>query len=215
MIFKNRREAGNLLVSKLMQYKNNKKAVVVAIPRGGLPLGYIIARSLVLPLEIVLTKKIGHPLHKEFAIGAVSMTGSVLSDAANDVSLDYIEEETERIRAILKKRHHFFYDYNKPLNLKNKTIILVDDGVATGQTLLASIQLIAKQNPSQIVVALPVGPSSTIETIQQIPEVTETICLNIPHDFRAVGQFYKEFDQVSDEEALLYLREANMKLAAK
>lgn len=215
MIFNNRTEAGSLLALKLIQYKNKKEAVVVAIPRGGLPLGYTIARSLGLPLEIVLAKKIGHPLHKEFAIGAVSMTGRILSDASIDVSMEYIEKETERIRDILRQRHNFFYDNKDPLSLEDKIVILVDDGVATGQTLLASIQLIAKKNPSKIVVALPVGPSSTIRKIEHIAEVTETICLSTPRDFKAVGQFYKEFEQVSDYEALKYLNKANKKLVKK
>ena len=215
MNFNNREEAGSLLALKLIKYKNNKEAVVVAIPRGGLPLGFTIAKYLALPLEIVLTKKIGHPLHKEFAIGAVSMTGRILSEASIDVSNDYVEMETERIKGILKQRHKFFYGNKEPLSFKDKLVILVDDGVATGQTLMASIQLIAKQNPSQIVVALPVGPSSTILKIKHIPEVTETICLSTPRDFKAVGQFYKEFDQVSDDEALKYLNKANEKLATK
>ena len=215
MIFNNRTEAGNLLATKLTQYQKNQKAVVVAIPRGGLPVGYTIAKYLGLPLEIVLVKKIGHPLHKEFAIGAVSIIGSILSDSSNDVSIEYIEEETERIRDILKQRHKFFYGNKVPLSLKDKIVIVVDDGVATGQTLIASIQLIAKQNPSQIVVALPVGPTSTIDEINQIPEVTKTICLNMPYDFRAVGQFYNEFNQVSDNEALLYMKKANQEVVTK
>jgi len=209
MIFNDRTEAGTLLATKLTKFRNNKDAVIVAIPRGGLPIGYTVAKNLGLPLEIVLTKKIGHPFHKEFAIGAVSLTGRILSNDANDISMEYIEQETERIRDILKQRHNYYYGKKKPIILKDKIVIVVDDGVATGQTLMASIQLIADQKPSQIVVALPVGPPSTINKINNMPNVTKTICLKTPYDFRAVGLYYHEFEQVSDEEALRYLKEAN------
>ena len=209
-MFKDRTDAGLLLVKKLSHYHNNKDAVVVTIPRGGIPLGYVISKGLHLPLEIVLSKKIGHPLHKEFAIGAVTLTDRILSDAANDVSRMYIEEETSRIRTILKERQDGYYDTRKPISFKNKIVIVVDDGVATGNTLMSSIKLIEKQKPSQIIVALPVGPPSVIEKIKNIPYVNDTICLLVPEKFRAVGQFYKNFDPIKDNEVVTLLEKANM-----
>ena len=208
-MFKDRTDAGLLLVKKLSNYHNNKDAVVVTIPRGGIPLGYVIAKGLHLPLELVLSKKIGHPLHKEFAIGAVTLTDRILSDAANDVSRMYIEAETSRIRTILKERQDGYYDTRKPISFKNKIVIVVDDGVATGNTLMSSIKLIEKQKPSQIIVALPVGPPSVIEKIKNIPSVNDTICLLVPENFRAVGQFYKNFDPIKDNEVVTLLEKAN------
>ena len=208
-MFKDRTDAGLLLVKKLSNYHNNKDAVVVTIPRGGIPLGYVIAKGLHLPLELVLSKKIGHPLHKEFAIGAVTLTDRILSDAANDISRIYIEEETSRIRTILKERQDGYYDTRKPISFKNKIVIVVDDGVATGNTLMSSIKLIEKQKPSQIIVALPVGPPSVIEKIKKLPYVNDTICLLVPENFRAVGQFYKNFDPIKDNEVVTLLEKAN------
>ena len=208
-MFKDRTDAGLLLVKKLSNYHNNKDAVVVTIPRGGIPLGYVISKGLHLPLELVLSKKIGHPLHKEFAIGAVTLTDRILSDAANDISRMYIEEETSRIRTILKERQDGYYDTRKPISFKNKIVIVVDDGVATGNTLMSSIKLIEKQKPSQIIVALPVGPPSVIEKIKNIPYVNDTICLLVPENFRAVGQFYKNFDPIKDNEVVTLLEKAN------
>lgn len=211
-MFKNRIEAGEQLANKLLEYKNDKKAIVVTIPRGGLPIGHIIAKKLSLPLEIVLSKKIGHPLHKEFAIGAVTLNDILLSEDARDISNSYIDNETSRIRAILKQRQDMYYGVSTPTNLKDKTVILVDDGVATGQTLISSINLIHQQQPSQIIVALPVGPPSVITKINNMSSVKNTICLLTPSNFQAVGQFYKEFYQVDDSEVIRLLKEANQKI---
>jgi len=211
-MFKDRTDAGLLLAKALSHYHNNKDAVVVTIPRGGIPIGYVISKELHLPLDIVLSKKIGHPLHKEFAIGAVTLNDRVLSDTADHVSHMYIEEETNRIRAILKKRRDGYYDTRKPISFKNKIVIVVDDGVATGNTLISSIKLIEKQKPSQIIVALPVGPPSVIEKIKNIPYVNDTICLLVPANFHAVGQFYKNFNQVNDNEVVRLLKKANNNL---
>lgn len=208
-MFKDRIEAGEQLVNKLLEFKNNKNAVVVTIPRGGLPIGHIIAKKLSLPLEIVLSKKIGHPLHKEFAIGAVTLNDILLSEDARDISNSYIDNETIRIRAILKQRQDMYYGVRTPANLKDKTVILVDDGVATGQTLISSINLIHQQKPSQIIVALPVGPPTVIAKINNMSSVKNTICLLTPSNFQAVGQFYKEFYQVDDSEVIRLLKEAN------
>ena len=119
-MYRDRNEAGNLLALKLGKY-NKTDAVVLAIPRGGIPLGFIVSEKLNLPLEVVLSKKIGHPLHKEYAIGAVTLKSSILSEAATDISPLYIEEETENIRSLLKKRYKDYYGNRKPLKLKGKT----------------------------------------------------------------------------------------------
>lgn len=208
-MFKDREEAGNLLAEKLVKYSNQKDVVVVTIPRGGVPIGYLIAQKINAPLEIVLSKKIGHPYNKEYAIGAVTSESIILSDAANEVSKVYIDSETEKIRELLKKRYQQYYGKKNPINFKNKTVILIDDGVATGNTMISSIQLIAMQKPSKLIVALPVAPPSAFNKIKNMPEVTEVICLIVESAFSAVGQFYEAFYQVNDEEVIDLLNKSN------
>ena len=214
-MFTNREDTGSLLAEKLIKFSNNKDAVIVAIPRGGVPVGYVIAKKLNLPLEIVLSKKIGHPLHKEYAIGAVTLKGRVLSDTASNVSKIYLEEETQHIRELLKQRYNLYYADRVPLKLKDLIVIIVDDGVATGNTLISSIKLIQQEQPLKIVVALPVAPPSALKRIEELPSVDEIICLLTPKDFRAVGQFYRDFNQVKDEVVIQLLKEANDKSNAK
>ena len=208
-MFRNRTEAGILLADKLKNYKYNKDAIIVTIPRGGVPVGYAMATKLHLPLEIVLSKKIGHPLHKEFAIGAVTLHDRILSPDSDNILKDYLDRETKKIRDLLQWRHETYYGSHAPISLKNKIIILADDGVATGHSLISCIKLIEKQNPAKIIIALPVGPPSVINKINNISSVNETICLLTPYDFYAVGQFYKEFDQVDDKEVIELLKKAN------
>lgn len=208
-MFVNRNEAGNLLAKELVNYYNNVNAIIVTIPRGGVPVGYSISKKLNLPLEIVLSKKIGHPSNKEYAIGSVTLESRILSDLISGISKLYIDEETERVRAILKQRYQQYYKVKEPLTLKDKIVILVDDGVATGNTLMSSIKLIQLQQPLSIIVALPVAPSSALKKIKELPNVENTICLLTPTNFRAVGQFYENFNQVSDTEVIKLLKEAN------
>lgn len=199
MIFQDRIEAGNLLAEKLMAYKD-KNAVVLAIPRGGVPVGYIIANKLNLPLEVVLSKKIGHPFHKEFAIGAVTQKSRILSEAADQVSKDYIEEETKRIRTLLAQRYREYYGDKEPLELFGRILIIVDDGIATGNTILSTIEMLHQEKPLKIVVAIPVSSLSALQLLQNTPFIDEVVCLSAPANFRAVGQFYENFDQVDDRE---------------
>lgn len=208
-MFKNREEAGTLLYKELKAYTNNKNCVIVAIPRGGVPLGNHIAKKLNLPLEVVLSKKIGHPFHKEYAIGAVTLKNRILSEAAAEVSRVYIDEETGQIRDLLQRRHDYYYGNKSPIALNDKIVIVVDDGVATGNTLISSIKFIQQQEPAEIIVALPVAPSSAIKKIKKLPFVTHTICLLEPRNFHAVGQFYEDFSQVNDDEVMRLLNEAN------
>ncbi len=211
-MFKNREEAGILLADKLVNYSNKKDTVIVAIPRGGVPVGYQICKKLNLPLEIVLSKKIGHPFNKEYAIGAVTLDSYILSEAVPGISNKYIEKEIKKIRGILKQRQQLFYGSKKTINLKNKTIIIVDDGVATGNTLIASIELIKIAAPIKIIVALPVAPPSALKSIKALSAVYMTICLLEPRSFQAVGQFFEEFKQVDDTQVIDLLKRANANL---
>ena len=208
-MFQDRTDAGMQLAEKLTFYKD-QDVVVLAIPRGGLPLGAIVAKALNAPLDVALIKKIGHPYNKEYAIGAVSLESVITSDTLN-ISKSYIEEETSRIRELLSKRYQEYYKKGKPHDLKDKVVIIVDDGIATGNTLLATVELVYKQKPRSIVIAIPVAPPSSINKLENSSYVNEVICLETPHNFMAVGQFYEEFDAVSDEEAIQILQETNKK----
>lgn len=208
-MFLNREEAGKLLAERLLKYSDHKGAIIIAIPRGGVPVGYAVAKKLHLPLDIVLSKKIGHPYNKEYAIGAVTLKNKILSDAAYEVSEDYIEYETEHIWDILKQQHKLYYGDKRPLILKDKIVIVVDDGVATGNTLISCVQLINQQEPSQIIVALPVAPRSAVKRIKELSIVNAVVCLGQPLGFQAVGQYYEDFGQTTDQEVMQLLKKAN------
>lgn len=203
MMFTDRLDAGKQLAKKLLKFKN-ENIVVLAIPRGGLPIGAIISKALKAPLDVALTKKIGHPYHKEFAIGAVSLEDIVLTDDKG-IAQDYLDKEINRIRKKLGERKGEYYKHRTPVNLKDKTVIIVDDGIATGNTLLATVALVTKQDPNIIVVAIPVAPESSIAKFKNHPNVNEIICLLVPYNFKAVGQFYERFEQVSDQDAIALL----------
>lgn len=213
-MFEDRTEAAILLAKELHHLKG-ENTVVLAIPRGGLPLGAIIAKELEVPLDIVLTKKIGHPSNKEYAIGAVSLKNSVLGFGSDSVSEEYLIDEIDSVRETLKKRLQKFYLNVSPQNLKNKTVIIVDDGIATGNTILVTIELVYNENPAKIIIAVPVAPPSAIQKLKRSPYVDEVICLEEPYDFNAVGNHYRNFDQVSDKEAIYLLEEANSALKKK
>ena len=206
-MFKDRTEAGIKLAEKLYHLKD-ENVVVLAIPRGGLPLGAIVAKAIHAPLDVALTKKIGHPYNKEYAIGAVSLDSRILSNAM-EASEQYIEKETKRIREVLSKRRDQYYKNSYPQDVKDKIVVIVDDGIATGNTILATIELVHKKEPSKIIVAIPVAPPSAIEKLNNSPFVDEVVCLNTPHNFRAVGQFYDEFYTVTDQHAIKILEECN------
>lgn len=208
-MFTNRKEAGNLLANKLLEYRNQESVLIVTIPRGGVPVGAAIAKKLNAPIEIVLSKKIGHPSNKEYAIGAVTLKSTVINNNIHDVSKTYIEEETQVIRKLLQKRYQNYYGNKKPTSFKNKIIIVVDDGVATGNTLISSIELIEMENPSEIIVALPVAPKEALKKISSLTTVTKMVCLSTPVIFNAVGQFYINFNQVSDKEVIDLLNESD------
>ena len=207
-MFADRIEAGLYLADKLKKYKN-KPGVVLAVPRGGVPLGYIIARELNMPMEVILTKKIGHPTNPEYAIGAVSMTEKIIVPHAG-VSEEYIEKETEKIRKKLRENYVKFMGDKKPAELADKIVILVDDGIATGNTLISTISMLRKRNPAKIVVAVPVAPKSAVAKLSKM--VDELVIPLIPEDFHGVGAFYEDFEQVSDEDVLGYLDKLNNNL---
>ncbi|NND15723.1 MAG: phosphoribosyltransferase [Eudoraea sp.] len=204
-MFEDRTDAGHQLAEALLKFKE-ENVVVIAIPRGGLPLGAIVAKALNAPLDVALSKKIGHPINREYAIGAVSLTNRVLSDTRS-ISEVYLEEETRRIRSVLKKRHDQYYQNRTPVSLAGKTVILVDDGVATGNTLRVTATLVQSQKPEKTIAAIPVAPPSAIHNMEASKDIDQVICLHSPTFFHAVGQYYEKFQQVSDAEAIQILEE--------
>ncbi|HVZ56340.1 MAG TPA: phosphoribosyltransferase family protein [Chitinophagaceae bacterium] len=200
-MFKDRMEAGMALTEKLKKYKK-EEGLVLAVPRGGVPIAYVVAKELGFPLDIVLTKKIGHPANKEYAIGAVSMTDSYIIPHEN-VSDKYVEAQTLYIRQRLKEMYSKFMGDKAPEPMEGKTVIVIDDGIATGNTLMATVQMLRRSNPAKIVIAVPVASSDSIRKLS--PVVDELICLLVPELFFGVGAFYEDFTQVSDQQVMDYL----------
>lgn len=193
-LFKDREEAGALLAEKLLEYENTN-SIILAIPRGGVPVGYVISQKLNLPMDIILSKKIPHPYNKELAIGAVTMDAEIV-DYYPNISKNYINSEISRIREVLKKKQQLFVGNDKPLDVKGKNVILVDDGIATGNTVLVSIMSLRKLNPAKIIVAVPVLPYEDLKIFQR--EADEFVYIEASNYFRGVGAFYEHFEQVDD-----------------
>ncbi len=204
-ILKDRIEAGLLLSEKLKKYQNSN-TIILAVPRGGVPVGYIIAKNLHLPLDIVLSKKIGHPNNQEFAIGAVSMD-SMIIDEHPDVPKKYIEDEIIRLRKLMQNKYEIYMGNREPLDIKGKNIILVDDGIATGNTLLASITMLRKKKPAKIIIAVPVVPYDTVPVFEK--NADEFVYLIASKYFRGVGGFYEDFNQVEDDEVIRLLNDTS------
>lgn len=201
MIFRDRIEAGLLLATKLKKYLGDP-GVILAVPRGGVPVAYAVAKELGFPLEVILTKKIGHPANREYAIGAVSLTDCIIVPHEN-ISQSYIDNEIKKIRQKLKEMYVKFMGEKEPENLKGKTVIVIDDGIATGNTLLGTVNMLRKSNPAKIVVAVPVAPASAVQKIKK--EVDDVVTVFVPESFYGVGAFYENFEQVSDDEVVYYL----------
>lgn len=205
MLFKDQVSAGRLLAKELVKYKSQDAAIVLAIPRGGVATGYGLAKKLNLPLDVIVSRKIGAPDNPELAIGAVGETeGSLWLNkhlvSQLGVSRDYIDSEAKIQKLEIKRRERVYRKGKKPLNLKNKVVILVDDGIATGATMIAAIREIRNNQPEKVVVAIPVAPPDTVEELKK--EADEVIALQTPRLFFAVSQWYQNFKQYSDEEVI-------------
>lgn len=204
-MFKNRLDAGNQLADEIAKI-STKNAIVVALPRGGVPIGELVADRIKAPLEIVVPRKIGHPSHEEFAIGALVEEGEVIWSESDKKGLP--EEELDKIVKSEREeaqRRRKLYGLGKPRqSFKDKEVILVDDGIATGLTMLAAISTIKADKPKKITVAIPVSPEDSLKKIEK--EVDSTICLEVPKFFMAIGGHYKDFSQVSDEEVIKIMK---------
>jgi len=210
-MFKDRKDAALQLCAKLIKYRG-EEAIVYAIPRGGVVLGELIAEFLVCPLDIILSKKIGHPQNPELAIGAVS-PDDVSIPSAKGISEKYIDEEIIRIREELIRKRNKFREFLPETSCEGKIALLVDDGIATGNTIISCANLLKKRDPKKIVFAIPVAPSYSEERLSFFCD--DFICLLQSEDFYAVGQFYRDFDPVEDDQVLECLKRANRNYQVK
>ena len=197
MKFHDRTHAGFLLAEQLMNYKNGD-GVVLAVPRGGIVVAYPIAHLLHLPLDLIFCKKIGHPSHPEFAIGAVSIDGSTIAtEPYSDSHRDYIEQQATTWKESMIAKRSRLMGKEQPIMLKDKTVILVDDGIATGLTIEACLQCIYHQGPVKVILAVPVISRQAYYSLAT--KVDTLTSLLIPDHFNAVGEFYESFKQVGDD----------------
>src|SRR3989338_11436545 len=210
MIFQNRADAGEQLGQKLKHLKGDKNLLVLGLPRGGVVTAAEIARFLNAPLEVIICRKIGAPGNEEFAIGAISENvGLFLNQdviTAYGISQNYIDATIARETKKIAAYQNTFRGGGKSPNIKNKTVVIADDGAATGYTLKAAIDSARKQNPEKIIIALPVAPLDTARELTPIAD--EIVILETPTRFQAVGQFYAEFTQVETEAVKALLLES-------
>jgi predicted phosphoribosyltransferase len=209
-MFEDRTDAGERLADHLQQ-EGVTADIVLAIPRGGLPLGRAVADRLGVPLDIVVARKIGAPHNPEYAIGAVGADGEAWLDERTitrlNVQQGYLDEQIEIEADSAAEKERTYRD--EPANLAGNDVLIVDDGIATGATMKACIRQAREEGARSVTVAVPVGPPSSIEDLRE--EADAVHCLETPASFRAVGQFYRHFDQVTDEEAKEYLSKASEK----
>lgn len=203
LLFNDRRDAGRRLAKRLAS-RDLPNPVVLGIPRGGVTVAYEVSRSLGVPLDVVIPRKIGAPGNPELAIGAVAQDGTLVVDQAlvNMLGVEerYLEEEAARQKAEIQRRLARYRQGEPAVDLKGTAALVVDDGIATGATVLAALRGLRSERPDRLVLAVPVAPPDTLQRLST--EADEVICLATPEPFYAVGQFYRHFEQTTDEEVV-------------
>ena len=201
-IFHDRADAGRALAGHLDRFAGRDDVVVLALPRGGVPVGYHVAEALGAPLDVFLVRKLGTPGHRELAMGAIASGGVRVM---NDEVVRWLNIRPEQIEAVareegqeLVRREAAYKAGRLPLSLQDRIVILVDDGLATGSTMKAAVQAVKQLGPSRVVVAVPVGAPETCRDLRQFAD--DVVCASTPQPFSAVGQWYVQFDQTTDEE---------------
>lgn len=214
--FVDRVEAGKRLASALKDF-SGKHGIVLAIPRGGVVVGYEIAKALNLSLDVIIPRKIGAPDNPELAIGAVAEDGTTILDdnliTYMGVTREYIKEESARQKQEIERRLKLYRQDTSYPSLKGLDVIVVDDGIATGSTMKAALASVKNRGAASVTVAVPVCPPSTIEELNEMAD--RVVCLYTPEYFQAIGQFYTDFSQTTDEEVIKLLQESKQKLARK
>ncbi len=212
MVLRNRREAGRLLARDLQRYANRPDVIVLGLPRGGIPVAYEVAKALNVPLDVFVVRKLGLPGHEEFAIGAIASGGLRVLNIpfihSNGISEDDLAETIEREQKELNRRERAYREGHSPPDLFGKTVILVDDGLATGASMQVAVMALKKAQPHRVIVAVPVAPKETCDALRAIAD--DVFCVLTPHPFRAVGLWYRDFEQTSDEEVIQLLETARM-----
>jgi putative phosphoribosyl transferase len=200
--FADRREAGAALAGDLRMYRGRTDLVVLALPRGGVPVAYEVARSLNAPLDVLIVRKLGAPGHPEFAIGAIASGGIRVLDrdsiAANAISERALAAVVQRETAEVVRRERVYRDNRPPVAIKGQVVIVVDDGLATGATMHAAVLALRQQRPAGIVVAVPVGSRQACEMLGEVAD--QVICALTPEPFAAVGLWYEDFSETTDDE---------------
>jgi len=199
--FKDRKDAGRILADKLSKYTNPPNAVVLALPRGGVPVAYEVAQELGLPLDVLIVRKLGVPNHEELAMGAIASGGIRFLNRSVIESLRILPETLEAVEQRealeLMRRESIYRGNRSPIQVEGRIVILIDDGIATGSTMRVAIQLLRAQHVQKIIVATPAAPPLAKWEIE--PLVDEFIAVVLPPDFYGVGQFYEDFAQMDDD----------------
>ena len=208
MSFRNRIEAAHRLAERLHAYKG-KNPLVLAIPRGAVPMARLLADVLGGELDVVLVRKLGAPMNPELAVGSVDESGwAYVADYAASAGADaaYIEAEKQRQLEVLRQRRAQYTAARSSIDPAGRIVIVVDDGLATGATMISALHALRARKPARLIAAVPVSPPDTLRKVEKLAD--ETVCLEAPEYFMAVGQFYAEFPQVEDEEVIALLRAA-------
>lgn len=208
--FRDRVEAGELLAAKLAEYRDRDDVVVLALPRGGVPVAREVARTLAVPFDVFVVRKLGVPGHEELAMGAIATGGvrQVNRDVVDALGIPgtVIDAVAERELRELERREQAYRGNRAPMPLTNKTVILVDDGLATGSTMRAAVMAARQQQPARVIVAVPVGAASTCAGLAT--EADDVVCVRTPDPFIAVGLWYRDFTPTTDHEVRALLGEA-------
>jgi putative phosphoribosyl transferase len=211
--FRDRAEAGQVLAGMLAEYAGQEDVIVLALPRGGVPVAYEVATALGAPLDVFLVRKLGAPGHEELAMGAIASGDIVVTNdevvKAMNVQADEILDAIAIERRELARREEAYRDGRPPVDVRGKTVILIDDGLATGSTMRAAVTALRRQDPARIVVSVPIGAASTCAELGTIAD--DCICALTPEPFRAVGLWYEDFSQTEDDEVAELLARARAK----